>query len=77
MILNPKVIFRVVLSFLISFLRPDCFCCMLGTGRWQFKYSFGILVCKRIGCSSAHSSVGNSLMETLEKTAIGVKLVVF
>lgn len=50
---------------------------MLGTGRWQFKYSFGILVHKRIGFSSVHSSVGNSLMEALERTAVGVKFLVF
>lgn len=39
--------------------------------------SFGILIYKRIGYSSAHSSVGNLLMEALEKTAIGVTFVVF
>jgi len=77
MILNSKVIFRVVLSFLVSFLRTDCFCCMLGTGRWWFKYSFGILARKRIGFSSAHSSIGSSLMEALEKAATGVKFLVF
>lgn len=38
MILNPKVIFRVVFLFLISFLRSYFFCCLLGPSRWWFKY---------------------------------------
>lgn len=41
MSLNPKVAFGVVFLFLISFLRPYFFSCLLGADRWCFKYSLG------------------------------------